>query len=114
VDTDSAMPELDPHHEPEPVDHNSWSGTAQSWRRRSRPIWCRTLAACSRCGEAKLFDPSNSTGLPTAAWSPIAASTSWSAARRTAAGILLIRENPTSPSSRVARSKLAASSAPQR
>src|SRR5215211_1216849 len=39
-----------------------------------------------------LFDPTNSTGLPTAAWSPIAASPSWSAARRTAAGILLIRE----------------------
>jgi type IV secretion system protein VirD4 len=52
-----------------------------------------TLAARSRQGEAKLFDPTNSTGLPTAAWSPIAASTSWSAARRTAAGILLIREN---------------------
>ena len=51
-----------------------------------------TLAARSRRGEAKLFDPTNSTGLPTAAWSPIAASTSWSAARRTAAGILLIRE----------------------
>jgi len=51
-----------------------------------------TLAARSHRGEAKLFDPTNSTGLPTAAWSPIAASTSWSAARRTAAGILLIRE----------------------
>ena len=51
-----------------------------------------TLAARSRRGEAKLFDPTNSTGLPTAAWSPIAASTSWRAARRTAAGILLIRE----------------------
>jgi type IV secretion system protein VirD4 len=51
-----------------------------------------TLAARSRRGETKLFDPTNSTGLPTAPWSPIAASTSWSAARRTAAGILLIRE----------------------
>jgi type IV secretion system protein VirD4 len=42
-----------------------------------------TLAARSRRGEVKLFDPTNSTGLPTAPWSPIAASTSWSAARRT-------------------------------
>jgi len=51
-----------------------------------------TLAARSRRGEAKLFDPTGSTGLPTAVWSPVAASASWTAARRTAAGILLIRE----------------------
>jgi len=41
-----------------------------------------TLAARSRHREAKLFDPTNSTGLRSAAWSPIAASTSWSAAHR--------------------------------
>lgn len=51
-----------------------------------------TLAACSRHGEAKVFDPTSSSGLPTAVWSPIAASTSWTAARRTPLASWLIRE----------------------
>jgi hypothetical protein len=42
-------------------------------------------------GEARLFDPTGSTRLPTDLWSPIAASESWEGARRTAAGLLMVR-----------------------
>jgi Type IV secretory system Conjugative DNA transfer len=51
-----------------------------------------THTARTQHGDVKVFDPTASTGLPTGVWSPIAGSGDWSAARRTAAGILLIRE----------------------
>jgi type IV secretion system protein VirD4 len=51
-----------------------------------------TYAARSRCGEVLVFDPTGATGLTSAAWSPIAASRSWGAARRTAARLLQVGE----------------------
>lgn len=47
-----------------------------------------TIAARSRVGDTRVFDPTGATGLPTAAWSPVAASTTWEGARRTAARLL--------------------------
>jgi type IV secretion system protein VirD4 len=51
-----------------------------------------THTARTQHGEVKVFDPTASTGLQTGVWSPITTSGDWTAARRTAAGILLIRE----------------------
>jgi type IV secretion system protein VirD4 len=51
-----------------------------------------THSARTMAGDVKVFDPTASTGLTTGVWSPITTSGTWSAARRTAAGILLIRE----------------------
>jgi type IV secretion system protein VirD4 len=51
-----------------------------------------THTARTMAGDVKVFDPTASTGLETGVWSPITTSADWSAARRTAAGILLIRE----------------------
>jgi type IV secretion system protein VirD4 len=51
-----------------------------------------THSARTQAGDVKVFDPTASTGLETGVWSPITTSGDWSAARRTAAGILLIRE----------------------
>jgi type IV secretion system protein VirD4 len=51
-----------------------------------------THSARTMAGDVKVFDPTASTGLTTGVWSPITTSGDWSAARRTAAGILLIRE----------------------
>ncbi len=52
-----------------------------------------TLRARTRIGDARIFDPTGSTGLPTRPWSPVSASGSWEGARRTAAGLLLISEH---------------------
>jgi type IV secretion system protein VirD4 len=52
-----------------------------------------TFAARARVGKVTVFDPTGSSGLPTSVWSPIAASRTWEAARRTAAGLLVIRED---------------------
>lgn len=49
-----------------------------------------TLAARRRVGEVKVFDPTGSTSVAGSSWSPVAAATSWSAARRIAASILQI------------------------
>lgn len=49
-----------------------------------------TLAARRRVGEVKVFDPTGSTSVAGSSWSPVAAATSWSAARRLAASILQI------------------------
>jgi type IV secretion system protein VirD4 len=51
-----------------------------------------THSARTMAGDVKVFDPTASTGLITGVWSPITTSGDWTAARRTAAGILLIRE----------------------
>ena len=47
-----------------------------------------TIAARSQQGDTRVFDPTGATGLPTAAWSPVAASATWEGARRTAARLL--------------------------
>jgi type IV secretion system protein VirD4 len=52
-----------------------------------------TLSARAQLGDVHVFDPTGSTGLATAAWSPVAASTSWEGARRTAARLLELRES---------------------
>jgi type IV secretion system protein VirD4 len=52
-----------------------------------------THAARTRRGEVKVFDPTGSTKLPSAAWSPIGASRTWESARRTAARLLSIGEH---------------------
>ena len=51
-----------------------------------------TYAARGLQGDVRVFDPTGSTGLPTAGWSPVAASTTWEAARRTAARLLQVGE----------------------
>ncbi len=51
-----------------------------------------TYAARGLQGDVRLFDPTGSTGLPCTGWSPIAASTTWEAARRTAARLLQVGE----------------------
>src|SRR5580658_6900195 len=53
----------------------------QAWRRGQGNVW--------------IYDPTGSTDLPTARWSPLAAVTTWSAARRVADG--LIEAGRTSP-----------------
>ena len=52
-----------------------------------------TLGARATVGEVRVFDPTGSTGLPTAAWSPVGASATWEGARRTAARLLELRES---------------------
>jgi type IV secretion system protein VirD4 len=51
-----------------------------------------TLAARAQQGDVRLFDPTGATGLPSASWSPVAASGSWEGARRTAARLMGIGE----------------------
>jgi len=53
-----------------------------------------TIAARSQVGETRVFDPTGATGLATAVWSPVAAATTWEGARRTAARLLEIGQNP--------------------
>ena len=52
-----------------------------------------TIAARSQIGDTRVFDPTGSTGYPTAAWSPVAASMTWEGARRTAARLLEIGQD---------------------
>ena len=51
-----------------------------------------SYAARAAQGEVRIFDPTESTGLPGAAWSPVAASATWERARRTAARLLQVGE----------------------
>ena len=51
-----------------------------------------TQAARARVGEVLIFDPTGSTGLAHAPWSPIAAAHTWEGARRTAANLLGIAD----------------------
>lgn len=46
-----------------------------------------TIAHRRACGSVLVFDPSGSTGLDSAPWSPLPASRTWPGARRTAAGL---------------------------
>ncbi len=48
-----------------------------------RDLYDTTVAARARLGEIAVFDPGNSTGLPTARWSPLEAATTSSGALRT-------------------------------
>jgi type IV secretion system protein VirD4 len=48
-------------------------GDTLAYRRRRGTVWC--------------FDPTGSTGLPAAGWSPLASAATWSGARRTAASL---------------------------
>ncbi|WP_249012244.1 type IV secretory system conjugative DNA transfer family protein [Conexibacter sp. DBS9H8] len=57
-----------------------------------------TLAARSELGEARVFDPTQSTTLSHAVWSPLAASTTWTGARRTAAALLGVADGASSHS----------------
>jgi type IV secretion system protein VirD4 len=52
-----------------------------------------TIAARSRMGDTRIFDPTGATGLGTATWSPVAASSTWEGARRTAARLLELGQN---------------------
>ncbi|MCA1697387.1 MAG: type IV secretory system conjugative DNA transfer family protein [Actinobacteria bacterium] len=52
-----------------------------------------TIAARAQLGETRVFDPTGATGLVTAAWSPVAASSTWEGARRTAARLLELGQN---------------------
>jgi type IV secretion system protein VirD4 len=52
-----------------------------------------TIAARAQVGDTRVFDPTGSTGFVTAAWSPVAASTTWEGARRTAARLLEIGQD---------------------
>ena len=52
-----------------------------------------TLAAREQRGEVKIFDPIGQTTYRTSAWSPVAASSSWSEARAIAAGLLQIGQD---------------------
>lgn len=47
-----------------------------------------TIGARAQRGEVRIFDPTGSTGLAGASWSPIAASSSWEQARRMAARLM--------------------------
>ena len=49
-----------------------------------------TLHAREQRGEVKIFDPTGQTSYPTSAWSPVAASETWTQARAVAAGLLQI------------------------
>ncbi len=46
-----------------------------------------TIGHRRSCGEVQCFDPSGSTGLPSATWSPLATARTWPSARRAAAGL---------------------------
>jgi type IV secretion system protein VirD4 len=51
-----------------------------------------TIEERSRVGEVLLYDPLATTGLPRAAWSPLALCTTWNGARRTAADLAAVAQ----------------------
>jgi type IV secretion system protein VirD4 len=69
-----------------------WDGPVLSTSIKSDVVH-DTYAARSARGEVRVFDPSGSTYLPHAPWSPILAARSWEGARRTAARLLGIGES---------------------
>jgi type IV secretion system protein VirD4 len=74
-----------------------WSGPVLSTSIKSDVVH-DTYAARSARGEVRVFDPTGSTLLPHAPWSPIGASQSFEGARRTAARLLGVGENATARS----------------
>lgn len=71
---------------------SEWDGPVLSTSVKS-DVLVQTLAARSQLGEARVFDPTQVTSLGHAVWSPLSASTSWTAARRTAAALLGVGEH---------------------
>lgn len=71
---------------------SEWDGPVLSTSVKS-DVLVQTLAARSELGEARVFDPTQVTSVGHAVWSPLSASTSWTAARRTAAALLGVGEH---------------------
>ena len=69
-----------------------WDGPALSTSIKSDVVHDTHRARAAR-GQVAVFDPTGSTELPHAPWSPIAAARSWEGARRTAARLLGIGEH---------------------
>ena len=63
-----------------------WSGPAVAASVKTDLV-DHTVAFRRACGEVLCFDPSRSTGMTPASWSPLASSRTWPAARRAAAGL---------------------------
>jgi len=76
---------------------SEWDGPVVSTSIKS-DVLVQTLAARSELGEARVFDPTQVTSLGHAVWSPLSASTSWTAARRTAAALLGVGDHSTARS----------------
>jgi type IV secretion system protein VirD4 len=76
---------------------SEWDGPVLSTSVKS-DVLVQTLAARSELGEARVFDPTQVTSLGHAVWSPLSASTTWTAARRTAAALLGVGDHTTARS----------------
>jgi type IV secretion system protein VirD4 len=70
---------------------SEWDGPVLSTSVKS-DVLVQTLAVRSELGEARVFDPTQVTSVGHAVWSPLSASTSWTAARRTSAALLGVGE----------------------
>jgi type IV secretion system protein VirD4 len=68
-----------------------WDGPVVSTSVKS-DVLVQTLAVRSELGEVRVFDPTQVTSVGHAVWSPLSASTSWTAARRTSAALLGVGE----------------------
>jgi len=68
-----------------------WDGPVVSTSVKS-DVLVQTLAVRSERGEVRVFDPTQVTSVGHAVWSPLSASTSWTAARRTSAALLGVGE----------------------
>jgi hypothetical protein len=60
-----------------------------------------TRSPRAQISDTRVFDPTGSTGLVTAAWSPVAAASTWECARRTAARLLEVGQGEGGSSIRV-------------
>ena len=69
-----------------------WAGPAVSTSIKSDVVHDTHAARAGR-GEVRVFDPTGCTPLPHTSWSPIGASATWEAARRTAARLLSVGES---------------------
>jgi len=70
---------------------SEWDGPVLSTSVKS-DVLVQTLAVRSGLGEVRVFDPTQVTSVGHAVWSPLSASTSWTAARRTSAALLGVGE----------------------
>jgi type IV secretion system protein VirD4 len=70
---------------------SEWDGPVVSTSVKS-DVLVQTLAVRSELGEVRVFDPTQVTSVGHAVWSPLSASTSWTAARRTSAALLGVGE----------------------
>ncbi|MGZ4221145.1 MAG: type IV secretory system conjugative DNA transfer family protein [Solirubrobacteraceae bacterium] len=76
---------------------SEWDGPVVSTSIKT-DVLHQTLAARAQVGEAKVFDPTQSTSLGHAVWSPLSAATTWTDARRTAAALLGVGDHNTARS----------------